>query len=141
MIPKQKFEKGRINVSDSHSECIREKKNTKKQKLCIYTVPISGAVTWCDISSSQTNRQFSVVLEFYCNQSQFDAHTQKIQQNLRFSHSIITRSLEVYLFLWINIAQARRDYTFHIQDLSKSLTHSTYKSSIFTRRNQPSGWR
>lgn len=67
MIPKQKFEKGRINVSDSHSECIREKKTPKNRSFayiqCLFQELLHG-VTYPahkQTDSSQLSWNFTAI--------------------------------------------------------------------------------
>lgn len=92
MIPKQKFEKGRgINVFIVHSKYIR-----KEKMLCIYATPISGSLTLHNASSSQMNIEYLAVLEFYCNQSQYDAYIYKIQQKHKCSYFSIARCMNAF---------------------------------------------
>lgn len=94
MIPKQKFEKGRgINVLIAHSKYIRKK---KKKMLCIHATPISGSLTLNNASSSQMNIVYLAVLEFYCNQSQYDAYVYKIQQKRKCSYFGIARCMNAF---------------------------------------------
>lgn len=60
--------------------------------FCTYAMLISGTVTLYNAFNSQTNRQYLVVLDFYCNQSQYDVLTCK-KQTRTFSCFIINRSM------------------------------------------------
>lgn len=69
---------------------------SEKKMLCIYATPISGSLTLHNASSSQMNIEYLAVLEFYCNQNQYDAYIYKIQQKHKCSYFSIARCMNTF---------------------------------------------